>query len=677
MSNLFIVPGSGSTNNTDYIDLAARGGGGANRVWAGGGADRVIGSTGQDTLHGEDGNDQLVGDAGADSLDGGADHDALSGGAGNDTIEGGEGNDTASGGADDDSIAGGAGADMLNGDDGHDTIDGGAGDDALTGGNGNDLLQGGEGDDRLNGGAGQNTLQGGEGDDSLTGGADADALSGDAGADTLLGGDGADTLDGGDGDDVLMAGAGDDLIMGGEGDDTIDSSLGRDTVLAGEGDDRIKQTLTAAPATGLELIDGGAGWDTLHLALTRAQWFDTAIQADIAGLRAHIAGPEGQTAPYAADALHTAVTRVEAFDITVDGVTLTAQDDAVAAADDSATASLQAGSVTLDLLANDSAPDLVRSLALLSGPAHGSLVLNADNSVTFTYGAADFAYLPQGGSDTVSFAYRVTDADGDVGEATARITVTGGVNDAPVAVSLAGGSVRENLAAGTVVGTLAAVDPDGDAVSFAVTGDKASLFEVVGNELRTRVALDYEAATQHLVGLRATDSHGATLDTAVTVQVTDEVSRLVSYTQSATQTTAGQDFALTFAGLAPSDGQAGTLTVIATGDLDSNGLLVNLIPTNPEYVTLGFAGQSQRLDIQQADSVKSANGVLLSLTDLLLGVGSEQVTLTKAYAIAGQALQTELADGQLTVTADLSALVNAAIDSRDGVAVTLSYYALV
>lgn len=167
------------------------------------------------------------------------------------------------------------------------------------------------------------------------------------------------------------------------------------------------------------------------------------------------------------------------------------------------------------------------------------------------------------------------------------------------------------------------------------------------------------------------------LDTTVQVTVTDEVSRLMSLTQSATRTTAGQDFTFNLTALPQSDGQAGTLTVVAKGDLDSNGIILNLLLTNPETVTLGFAGQTQVLDIRNADSVVDANGVVLSLTNIPAGVGGEQVTLTKAYAIGGTALQSETADGTMVVTADLSATLNAKIDSRDGVTVTLSYYALV
>ena len=71
------------------------------------------------------------------------------------------------------------------------------------------------------------------------------------------------------------------------------------------------------------------------------------------------------------------------------------------------------------------------------------------------------------------------------------------------------------------------------------------------------------------------------------------------------------------------------------------------------------------------------NPVAIEILAARYGVGSEQVTLRKAYTISGSALQAETADGSATVTADLSSTVNANIDSRDGVAVTLSYYALV
>jgi VCBS repeat-containing protein len=77
------------------------------------------------------------------------------------------------------------------------------------------------------------------------------------------------------------------------------------------------------------------------------------------------------------------------------------------------------------VLANDSDLDGdALSAALGSGPAHGTLVLNANGSFTYTP-AANFH-----GSD--SFTYRASDGDLASDAATVAITVTS-VNDAPTA----------------------------------------------------------------------------------------------------------------------------------------------------------------------------------------------------------------------------------------------------
>ncbi|MDH4190679.1 MAG: Ig-like domain-containing protein, partial [Betaproteobacteria bacterium] len=115
----------------------------------------------------------------------------------------------------------------------------------------------------------------------------------------------------------------------------------------------------------------------------------------------------------------------------VDGVLLDPRDQAVDALDDTA-AVLEDGAISGSVLANDSVPDLVRSVELVSGPANGVLVLNLDGSYTYTPGAA-FDSLAQGETATESFTYRVTDADGDSDTATVTITITG-TNDGPVAV---------------------------------------------------------------------------------------------------------------------------------------------------------------------------------------------------------------------------------------------------
>src|SRR5262249_31334165 len=84
------------------------------------------------------------------------------------------------------------------------------------------------------------------------------------------------------------------------------------------------------------------------------------------------------------------------------------------AADDSATAAYN-GPVTINVLANDSDPDGdALTVTEVSLPAHGSAVINADGTLTYTSNP-DFS-----GTDT--FSYTVSDGQG--GTASAIVTVT-------------------------------------------------------------------------------------------------------------------------------------------------------------------------------------------------------------------------------------------------------------
>jgi VCBS repeat-containing protein len=86
-----------------------------------------------------------------------------------------------------------------------------------------------------------------------------------------------------------------------------------------------------------------------------------------------------------------------------------------------------------NVLANDSDPDLgdTRTAVLVSGPAHGTLTLNADGSFTYTPAANS--------SGPESFSYRARDAAGaESPPVTVAITVTP-VNDAPTIAVAAGG----------------------------------------------------------------------------------------------------------------------------------------------------------------------------------------------------------------------------------------------
>ncbi|NGZ06872.1 MAG: cadherin repeat domain-containing protein, partial [Magnetococcales bacterium] len=115
---------------------------------------------------------------------------------------------------------------------------------------------------------------------------------------------------------------------------------------------------------------------------------------------------------------------------------------------------------------------------------------------------------------------RATDADGERLEKEFTIAVND-VNEAPTALILSGGEVRENLS-GAVAGQVVVTDPDaGDVVTVSLVSDPSGLFQMVGTELRLLAnrSLDYEAAASHQVRLAATDRVGATLEQSVTIMV--------------------------------------------------------------------------------------------------------------------------------------------------------------
>ncbi|WP_420429032.1 hypothetical protein [Kordiimonas sp.] len=80
------------------------------------------------------------------------------------------------------------------------------------------------------------------------------------------------------------------------------------------------------------------------------------------------------------------------------------------------------------------------------------------------------------------------------------------LNSAPHSISLNGSSVMENLA-GATIGTVSAIDPDGDGVTYSVTDAR---FEIVGSTLKLKdgVSLDYEDDKSVRVGVNATDTLG-------------------------------------------------------------------------------------------------------------------------------------------------------------------------
>jgi len=275
-----------------------------------------------------------------------------------------------------------------------DTLDAGPGDDEVYGGAGNDTLAGGAGDDRLAGERGDDTLRGDGGADRLLGGSGADRLFGGAGGDLLRGEGGADRLEGGAGADILAGGAGDDTLVGQGGPDVF--------VLApGGGVDRV--------------LDFQPGQDTLLIHPDFGLADGRVVLASVADARAAVPRLElGGDAAVEVALDGTAAAGLGADDIAIGRLLPDGGIDRAPAAVDDRVVLDGAGSVTVDVLANDRHnPGDDLALRLISTPLSGAAAVNGDGTITFT--------PPESFTGATTFAYRVTD-DAGRGD-TATITV--------------------------------------------------------------------------------------------------------------------------------------------------------------------------------------------------------------------------------------------------------------
>lgn len=257
-----------------------------------------------------------------------------------------------------------------------------------------------------------------------------DHLVGTAGKDRLDGGDGDDIIDGLGGDDRLQGGTGQDKLNGGAGSDRVDGEAGADALY-----------YTAAENLGAsDTYNGGTEQDTLILELTRAEWMTPAFQSDLQRYLAHIAS--GSTLAFQFTAFDLKVTSVEQLEILVDGVALNPADALVVTVNDAMAASEETPSLAVDVLANDTAEDLIRSVTH-SQAAHGTVRMAASLTDPAVPPKAEFVYtadpaywqhLAEGETATDTFTYTVADADGDAQTATVTVTITGS-NDGPSILS--------------------------------------------------------------------------------------------------------------------------------------------------------------------------------------------------------------------------------------------------
>ena len=216
----------------------------------------------------------------------------------------------------------------------------------------------------------------------------------------------------------------------------------------------------------------------------------------------------------------------------------------------------------------------------------GPVGANADQSLAHTLGDDNSSILPRVvGSEIQVGADAVAASRSQAGSEPAAETLVAPSpditvpeeppstsNEAPSDITVAGGSVQENAAAGTVVATLGAVDPDaGQSFTYSLA-EPSALFEVVGNQvlLRPGASVDYEAATAHQLGVTVTDAGGLSRTEVISVAVTNQAGSFVGTSGNDVLTgTSEEDTIVGFAGNDTLIGGAGNDTMIGGAGNDT------------------------------------------------------------------------------------------------------------
>ena len=426
---------------------------------------------------------------------------------------------TASDGAD--TIVGTSGNDTLRGLGGNDTIDGGVGNDMLSGDGGDDILNGGDGNDGLTGGIGNDTLDGGSGVDTAY-------FEGNRASYNITQSNGVTTVT-----DLTqgVANTGTDLLT------NIESlSFGDGTIVSITGGNSAPEALSLiAPVAVAPTFLGSALRETAgHYRLTPASGNQLGVLWS------------------AIDLSHDVRWTVRLYfgdsDSGADGITFALQSAGTSVSGTNGALTDKSLGITFDTYTNAGEPNSDFSEIVLNGqyaPAFDPYHAHA-NLETGTWHDAVIEWNATNGTlgyslDGLHIADKTYDLATLLGGTAAYFGFggrTGGeqnyqaVDIVSVETLTGRPAVTENASAGTLVGKLAATDPDTNDVLSYVISDAAgnalsdANFEVVnGNELRVKsgAVIDFEATPTLGLFIKVVDTAGASLVSAITVDVRNEV----------------------------------------------------------------------------------------------------------------------------------------------------------
>lgn len=278
-----------------------------------------------------------------------------------------------------------------------------------------------------------------------------------------------------------------------------------------------------------------------------------------------------------------------------------------------------AGTVVTTLVTTDPDAGDTFTYAITTNPG-GKFAISGNQIVVANGAVLDFE-----SQSSYDIIVRSTDAGGLTVFRQVTVSIND-VNEAPSGVALAGNAVAENSAAGTVVGTLSAQDPDGNPITYSISGGTgASLFEISGNQVvvKAGAVLNFEATNSYTLDISASDGSlsGPTGNFTISVTNVNEAPTAITGTLgpiaetaavganvgtvATTDQDAGQVFTYTIVG-----GTAASDFVIAPNGQVTVAPGANLVVTADEVRTLVIRSTDQGgLFTEQSFNVTVTNDV--------------------------------------------------------------------
>ena len=185
-------------------------------------------------------------------------------------------------------------------------------------------------------------------------------------------------------------------------------------------------------------------------------------------------------------------------------------------------------------------------------------------------------------ASSYSIRVRTTDQDGLQLENQFSITVTN-VNETPTNVGLTSGTIAENQAVGSIVGTFNTSDPDaGNTFSYLLAGGDGSTdnssFTIVNGQLQAAASFDFETQNTYSIRVRSTDQNGLSVEQALTITVTDANEAPSDLILSAATIPENLPIGTTIGLLSSTDIDAGssfTYTLVGgAGDIDNSSFMI-------------------------------------------------------------------------------------------------------